>query len=81
MVGYKTLKMEVLSYQKERQQVATCPRTVRTPALIDRVKYSIEKDPRQSVRKVAHEIEMRVPYDLIHRGLTATEELFGLGSC
>ena len=29
------------------------------------MKYSIEKELRQSVRTVAH--EMRVPYDLIHR--------------
>ena len=62
-----------VSFESSKGKTTGRPRAVRTPALIDRVKYSIEKDPRQSVRTVAH--KMRVPYNLIHRILTEDLQL------
>ena len=40
------------------------PRTTRTPALVARVKDSVEKNPRQSVRTIAY--EMGVPYVVVY---------------
>ena len=59
------------SFELSKGKTAGRLRTVRTPAVIDGVKYSI--DPRQSVRTVAHEME--VPYGLIHRILTEDLQL------